>query len=182
MEINGRPWGSFPLAVRSGMDFPALLADLFLNGPPQNFDSVNTNYQAGVRSRNLELDLMWIARFWQEDAVIPISRRPVEAKRSRRCAACSTPPISSTFSRSVTPGRDSPKSPKWSANSFRNFAGRLPTFRAVTCRIPLWSESSHERSHSPDRTQAAAQRGAVREICCDAGSASTEALLTCCAC
>ena len=34
MEINGRIWGSLPLAVRAGMDFPARLADLFLDGPP----------------------------------------------------------------------------------------------------------------------------------------------------
>ena len=27
MEVNGRVWGSLPLAVRAGMDFPALLVD-----------------------------------------------------------------------------------------------------------------------------------------------------------
>ena len=30
MEINGRVWGSLPLAVRAGMDFPGRLADLLL--------------------------------------------------------------------------------------------------------------------------------------------------------
>src|SRR5207302_298489 len=30
MEINGRIWGSLPLAVRSGVDFPAMLAELWL--------------------------------------------------------------------------------------------------------------------------------------------------------
>ena len=30
MEINGRIWGSLPLAVKSGMDFPGRMADLYL--------------------------------------------------------------------------------------------------------------------------------------------------------
>ena len=34
MEINGRVWGSLPLAVRSGMDFPRKLVELYLDGPP----------------------------------------------------------------------------------------------------------------------------------------------------
>ena len=32
MEINGRVWGSLPLAVFSGVDFPNLLAELYLGG------------------------------------------------------------------------------------------------------------------------------------------------------
>lgn len=60
LEINGRIWGSLPLAVRAGMDFPARLADLCLdpggsaNGPP------DSSYTVGVRSRDLELELRWI--------------------------------------------------------------------------------------------------------------------------
>jgi predicted ATP-grasp superfamily ATP-dependent carboligase len=58
MEVNGRVWGSLPLAVRSGVDFPALLADLHLgaaNGGPRS-----DGYRVGVRSRNVELELAWI--------------------------------------------------------------------------------------------------------------------------
>ena len=62
MEINGRVWGSLPLAVRSGMDFPARLADLYLNGPPGSEVAADTAYVSGVRVRNLELDLIWIAQ------------------------------------------------------------------------------------------------------------------------
>ena len=58
MEINGRVWGSLPLAVHSGMDFPAYLADMWLHGPRGT--GLNDSYQVGVRSRNLELDLAWI--------------------------------------------------------------------------------------------------------------------------
>jgi predicted ATP-grasp superfamily ATP-dependent carboligase len=61
MEINGRVWGSLPLAVLSGMDFPGRLAELYLNGQPLN-GSLATDYRVGVRARNLELDVLWIAK------------------------------------------------------------------------------------------------------------------------
>lgn len=62
MEINGRVWGSLPLAVLSGMDFPARLAELYLNGASSNGDrEPDAHYTVGVRARNLELDLVWIA-------------------------------------------------------------------------------------------------------------------------
>ncbi len=60
MEINGRVWGSLPLAVRSGMDFPGRLADLLLDGPPADDVPVATDYRRGVTARNLRLDLAWI--------------------------------------------------------------------------------------------------------------------------
>ncbi len=61
MEINGRIWGSLPLAVKSGMDFPARLAELYLSGPPENGPAPDTSYEVGVRSRNLDLEVLWIA-------------------------------------------------------------------------------------------------------------------------
>jgi predicted ATP-grasp superfamily ATP-dependent carboligase len=61
MEINGRIWGSLPLAVRAGMDFPARLADMYLSGPPSAGAPPATSYEFGVRSRNLELDVLWVA-------------------------------------------------------------------------------------------------------------------------
>jgi predicted ATP-grasp superfamily ATP-dependent carboligase len=61
MEINGRVWGSLPLAVKAGMDFPGMLADLYLYGPPPPDAEVCTSYDLGVRSRNLELEVVWIA-------------------------------------------------------------------------------------------------------------------------
>ncbi|MFQ5857929.1 MAG: ATP-grasp domain-containing protein, partial [Anaerolineae bacterium] len=61
MEINGRVWGSLPLAVHSGMDFPSHLAELHLYGPPNGNRALDSHYTIGVRARNLELDLKWIA-------------------------------------------------------------------------------------------------------------------------
>ncbi len=82
MEVNGRVWGSMPLAVAAGMDFPARLAALYAgdragesSGPPA------TDYAIGVRSRNLELDLVWIG------SVLRGSRRPSLAPPPGRLAA-----------------------------------------------------------------------------------------------
>jgi hypothetical protein len=66
MEINGRIWGSIPLAVTSGMDFPALLAELFLRGPDAIKPQLNSNYKIGVRCRDLQRDLMWIANVFMQ--------------------------------------------------------------------------------------------------------------------
>jgi predicted ATP-grasp superfamily ATP-dependent carboligase len=60
MEINGRVWGSLPLAVMSGVDFPRLLAELYLSGPPSGGVGPQLRYRVGVRARNLALDLVWI--------------------------------------------------------------------------------------------------------------------------
>lgn len=61
MEINGRIWGSLPLAVFSGMDFPARLASLYVDGPPTTDNGPDTRYKVGVKARNVERDLVWIA-------------------------------------------------------------------------------------------------------------------------
>lgn len=60
MEINGRVWGSLPLAVFSGVDFPAYLAELYCNGVAKLQQQTRAPYTVGVRARNLELDLFWI--------------------------------------------------------------------------------------------------------------------------
>ncbi len=76
MEINGRVWGSMPLALQSGVDFPRAMAELSLFGRVSpsvihNGDSEEEEtpvdegttppYRTGVHARNLELDLVWIA-------------------------------------------------------------------------------------------------------------------------
>jgi predicted ATP-grasp superfamily ATP-dependent carboligase len=61
MEINGRVWGSIALAIKSGIDFPARMADLYLSGEPENGREPDVSYEIGVRSRNLDLEMLWIA-------------------------------------------------------------------------------------------------------------------------
>ncbi len=60
MEINGRVWGSLPLAIMSGVDFPRRLVELYLFGPPDDRVEPQLRYRSGVRARNLALDMVWI--------------------------------------------------------------------------------------------------------------------------
>ena len=61
MEINGRVWGSLPLAVLSGMDFPSRLAELYVFGPPPRGNAPqDTRYRVGLCAYNLDLMIKWI--------------------------------------------------------------------------------------------------------------------------
>jgi predicted ATP-grasp superfamily ATP-dependent carboligase/thymidylate kinase len=60
MEVNGRIWGSLPLAVKSGIDFPAGFADVCLGNVPGPDYRPDLSYAVGVRSRNLDLEVVWI--------------------------------------------------------------------------------------------------------------------------
>lgn len=62
MEINGRPWGSLPLAVRAGVDFPADYVRMLVEGdlgPEVNHGT--GSYAEGVVARNLYLEILWIS-------------------------------------------------------------------------------------------------------------------------
>lgn len=52
LEVNARLWGSLPLSLAMGVDFPRALCDLLLDRPL----SLPIKYRAGVRSRNVLLD------------------------------------------------------------------------------------------------------------------------------
>jgi hypothetical protein len=91
MEVNGRVWGSLPLAVKSGVDFPALTAKLYLDPPRDGSTSTNGNtpYALGVRSRNLELEVVWIASVLRGDRRYPFL--PVPRRRDALRAAVRLP-------------------------------------------------------------------------------------------
>lgn len=59
MEINGRPWGSLPLAVESGVDFPADYVRVLVDGPDA-CEPTHGGYEVGVVARNLQLEVLWI--------------------------------------------------------------------------------------------------------------------------
>lgn len=54
MEINPRFWGSMPLAISSGVDFPYLLYKMAIDG---DIDSI-ISYKTGVKTRFLFTDLL----------------------------------------------------------------------------------------------------------------------------
>ncbi len=58
LEVNGRFWGSLPLAVAAGADFPYYLLQLLVRGV-RRFDP---QFRVGVRSRHLPEDLRWLWR------------------------------------------------------------------------------------------------------------------------
>ena len=57
MEVNGRFWGSLPLSIAAGVDFPALLVEWMTGGTPRTPDT----YRVGVRCRHLKGDLSYLA-------------------------------------------------------------------------------------------------------------------------
>lgn len=55
MEINGRFWGSLPLAVVAGADFPAMLVQMLLEGKTD----FSQDYREGIVCRRLTSDVHW---------------------------------------------------------------------------------------------------------------------------
>jgi predicted ATP-grasp superfamily ATP-dependent carboligase len=80
MEVNGRVWGSLPLAVMCGIDFPRLLVELYLDGPPPDEAPPRLGYRVGVRARNLELDIVWIGATLSGQRKYPFLRTPGPAR------------------------------------------------------------------------------------------------------
>jgi predicted ATP-grasp superfamily ATP-dependent carboligase len=82
MEINGRIWGSLPLAVKSGVDFPMRLAQLYLRERMNSASVPNGAPPAdiGVRSRNLRLELIWIASVLRRSRRYPFLPAPPRRK------------------------------------------------------------------------------------------------------
>lgn len=55
MEVNGRFWGSLPLAIHAGADFPALLREWSAGRSPKK-----PRYKAGVLCRDIVGDSRWL--------------------------------------------------------------------------------------------------------------------------
>ncbi len=58
LELNGRFWGSLPLATAAGADFPYYLYQLLVEGNR----TFSQNYTVGLRCRNVPRDARW---FWR---------------------------------------------------------------------------------------------------------------------
>lgn len=75
VEINGRFWGSLPLAIAAGVDFPYYLYQLLVEGRRE----FPQDYATGLFCRNLWLDAVWIAENLRalrsrDPAALPLSR------------------------------------------------------------------------------------------------------------
>lgn len=87
MEINGRFWGSLPLAVAAGADFPALLHELMTTGrvgehPPA---------RVGVVCRQLARDLDWLEQVLRKHAPPQLVRLPTTREVLRDCLLVFSP-------------------------------------------------------------------------------------------
>ena len=71
MEINGRFWGSLPLAVACGVDFPYYLYQLLVEGKTE----FTSSYPAGIFGRNLANDFWWFFRNLRVDGTDPYSHK-----------------------------------------------------------------------------------------------------------
>lgn len=76
MEINGRFWGSLPLADAAGADFPSMLLDLELEGRV----TPGTPYRPDIYCRKLSSDLYWyeaVMRGGEDERITDIPPRKV---------------------------------------------------------------------------------------------------------
>jgi len=84
IEINGRFWGSLPLALRAGADFPWAL---FQHGTTGRVEP-QLPYRVGVTCRNLSIDWPWLWRNLRADhgdeelATVPLRRLLGEGLRA----------------------------------------------------------------------------------------------------
>ncbi len=67
IEINGRFWGSLPLALAAGADFPYALYQMLVEGR-RSFDAT---YRSGIFCRNLMRDLTWLRHNLRADRSDP---------------------------------------------------------------------------------------------------------------
>src|SRR5207247_3410948 len=73
IEVNARFWGSLPLALASGADFPLALFQLLVDGRTE----VRGAHRLGLRSRNLRADAGWLLTNARADRSDPtLNSRP----------------------------------------------------------------------------------------------------------
>lgn len=70
IEINGRFWGSLPLAVAAGADFPFYLYEMLVHGRTD----FPTSYQPETYCRNLSQEINWLMANWRADKRDPTLR------------------------------------------------------------------------------------------------------------
>jgi predicted ATP-grasp superfamily ATP-dependent carboligase len=77
LEINPRFWGSLPVAIKSGVDFPYLLYRLAMDGDISPVFS----YKVGIKGRFLEQDLLYIFSLFGQSAP------NLNTHKGRRCVS-----------------------------------------------------------------------------------------------
>ena len=68
IEINARFWGSLPLSIAAGLDFPRYLAEMLLDGR----EEVPRNYRVGMFARHWSSDIQWFIANLRADRRDPL--------------------------------------------------------------------------------------------------------------
>ena len=87
MEINGRFWGSLPLAIAAGADFPVMLYELMTTGRVAD----HAPARPGVVCRQLARDIDWLEHVLRRAAPPQLVRLPSRAEVLRDCLLVFSP-------------------------------------------------------------------------------------------
>jgi protein-tyrosine-phosphatase/predicted ATP-grasp superfamily ATP-dependent carboligase len=87
MEINGRFWGSLPLAVSAGADFPVMLAELYFDGRVGQ----RPEARVGIVCRRLQTDLQWYESVLRDPGRNPLVTLPDKSTLLRDAALIFSP-------------------------------------------------------------------------------------------
>lgn len=84
IEINGRFWGSLPLPIAAGVDFPGDLVEMLLHGRRAS----QPDYKVGLKCRSLSSEIEWLMRAaMRRPAPIPVQwPTPLEVLRDTAAA------------------------------------------------------------------------------------------------
>ena len=86
IEINGRFWGSLPLSVAAGVDFPRYLYELLCCGRRE----FPREYRLNVYARNWLLDFHWLKGNFQADRSDPLLLTVPNVRVAREFATSSS--------------------------------------------------------------------------------------------
>ena len=76
IEINSRFWGSLPLSIEAGLDFPRYLYEMLVDGRTK----FKMTYRTGIFSRNWSLDIQWFLENLTADKKNPqLLSRPIRS-------------------------------------------------------------------------------------------------------
>lgn len=89
MEVNGRFWGSLPLAVAAGADFPYLLLDLLTEN--RRPDPSAPPARVGVVARKLSSDVYWYVQVLRPDQEEPLIEWPTKLGAAKDLLLCASP-------------------------------------------------------------------------------------------
>jgi protein-tyrosine-phosphatase/glutathione synthase/RimK-type ligase-like ATP-grasp enzyme len=143
IEVNGRFWGSLPLAIAAGADFPLALFQLLVEGR-RDF---RRDYRVGLRCRNWRSDRWWLTG----NLRARLSDRNLPTTSLGKFAMEAVTGIATLRERSDTFAFDDPGP---AIAEMRDIVG--DTWRSVSKRIDkMWLQSVPVRRHLERRARAA---------------------------